>query len=91
MKLCKLSFADDLLLFCKAEVNSIKYLLDVINIFAEASVMQLSQAKSQMVVAGVSSSLQTQLFELIGLKEGRMTFKYLGMLITSGRHSSSNC
>lgn len=53
LRLCQLSFADDLLLFCKAEPSSVHCLLNAFHKFAAASGMQIYLHKSSMVIAGL--------------------------------------
>ncbi|KAL0282905.1 UNVERIFIED_CONTAM: hypothetical protein Sradi_7247900 [Sesamum radiatum] len=55
--LTNLCFADDVLLFCKAQLSSIKVLTDTLTEFATLSGLKVNQAKSQIIL---SSSVQQE-------------------------------
>jgi len=57
--------------------------------FTSTSGLQINNQKSMMVVVRVSNQKKTQ--ELIGFNEGKLPFRYLGVPITVGRLSSSDC
>ncbi|KAL0308191.1 UNVERIFIED_CONTAM: hypothetical protein Sangu_2988800, partial [Sesamum angustifolium] len=48
--LTNLCFADDVLLFCKAHLSSIKVLTDTLTEFATLSGLKVNQAKSQIIL-----------------------------------------
>lgn len=88
MKLNHLIFADDLILFCKADSKSIKVLADVLTEFEQTSGLLVSNAKSPILIGGGDKD---QLIQESGFAEGSLPFKYLGGSITPSRLSKSDC
>jgi len=60
-----LSFADDLLLFYKATVDSVTYLMGAFQHFSQCWGLVENTSKSQIVMAGVDGSTQARIMEII--------------------------
>ncbi|XP_060188663.1 uncharacterized protein LOC132617631 [Lycium barbarum] len=71
MKLIHLGFADDLLLFCKGEPQTIQLLFDKFQNFSEASRLVANLSKSSMYCGGLSSEKEQELIDLLGFSKGR--------------------
>ncbi|XP_074290339.1 uncharacterized protein LOC141617068 [Silene latifolia] len=87
LKLSHLAFADDLLLFCRADTASITIILRAFLNFSEASGLCMNKAKSDIYLNGVDDNLATKIIRLAGLKLGQFPFRYLGVPISSKRLS----
>ncbi|KAL0455256.1 UNVERIFIED_CONTAM: LINE-1 reverse transcriptase [Sesamum latifolium] len=77
MKLFNLCFANDLLLFCKAEEQSVIFFRDALRVFAELSGPHANVNKSQLILSKSASPVRQQLFAVLGFQEGvlpAMTF-----------------
>jgi len=64
--LTRLMFADDLLLFCKADPTSLQYLMNALTSISETVGLRANLQKSQMVLGGCSSNLQQQCLQITG-------------------------
>lgn len=53
--------------------------------------MQINTQLSSMVIAGLPAGEKAALLHSTGFQEGSLPFKYLGVPITSGRLSTSDC
>jgi len=58
LRLNHLMFADDLILFCKAETVSLKLMMDALQCFNSTSGLKADMAKSQIVFGGRSEHLK---------------------------------
>lgn len=86
-----LSIADDLLLFCKAIVDSVTCLMGASQHFSQCSGLVENASKSQIVMAIVDRRTQARIMEITGFTKGDMPFKYLGIPIKSSRLTKDDC
>ncbi|KAK4384012.1 hypothetical protein Sango_3100800 [Sesamum angolense] len=70
LKLFQLSFADDLLLLCKADVASASLLCRGLDLFASLSGLHTNPQKSQLIISKAASRLRDSLLEKLGFQEG---------------------
>lgn len=61
IKLSHLCLADDLMLFCKGNISSIRVLCNCVLLFSHSSGLQASSAKSAIYIAGVPSDLREEI------------------------------
>jgi len=71
LKLCQQSFDDDPILFCVADEDSPKCLMDA---FENIAISYGNLQTSQMVITGVQPELQAKLLEIMGFSWGNLTF-----------------
>ena len=69
-KLTHLCFADDLMLFCKANLSSVMALVNCLDSFFQTSGLVANSANSAIYVAGVSSQLGRRLLLLLSFSWG---------------------
>ncbi|XP_059288814.1 uncharacterized protein LOC132042227 [Lycium ferocissimum] len=74
-----LSFADDLLLFAKADVASVTALQHCFKSFSQASGLQANLEKSSVYFGGTTQTVQDEILSLLGYSCGELPFKYLGV------------
>ncbi|XP_074270821.1 uncharacterized protein LOC141594724 [Silene latifolia] len=91
LKLNHLLFANDLLMFCKGDVNSIMLVLRVLSTFSATSRLRINAFKSEVVFNGVAGWLKQDIVQVSGFSEGKLPFKYLGVPIQPGRLSRLDC
>ncbi|KAL0455327.1 UNVERIFIED_CONTAM: Retrovirus-related Pol polyprotein from type-1 retrotransposable element R2 [Sesamum latifolium] len=73
MKLFNLCFADDLLLFCKAEENSVILFHDALHAFAELSGLHANISKSQLILSKSATPVRDRLRTILGFQEGQLS------------------
>ncbi|KAL0292609.1 UNVERIFIED_CONTAM: hypothetical protein Scaly_2581600 [Sesamum calycinum] len=86
-----LCFADDVLLFCKADIPSIKILTDTLSEFATFSGLKVNPAKSQIILSRAVQQQRQQLLDCVGFQEGSLPIKYLGIPLSSSRLTIADC
>ncbi|KAK4381495.1 hypothetical protein Sango_2962100 [Sesamum angolense] len=91
LSLINLCFADDVLLFCKAHIPSIKVLTDTLSEFATLSGLKVNPAKSQIILSRAVQQERQQILEYVGFQEGLLPVKYLGIPLTSSRLTIADC
>ena len=89
--LTHLVFADDLMLFCKADPPSLQLFNRALTSFRDTAGLGTNLLKSQMVLGGCDDTLQQQCLLLSGLKEANFPLKYLGVPITTSRLTKIQC
>ena len=91
LRLTHLMFADDLLLFSKADPPTIRHIMSALASFHKCAGLKANLAKSQMVVGGCNAQLQQQCLHLTGFTEASFPLKYLGVPITASRLTKVEC
>ncbi|XP_060170867.1 uncharacterized protein LOC132601823 [Lycium barbarum] len=91
LNIVQLSFADDLLLFCKGEVRSAELLYHAFQQFSNASGLIADQSKSCVYFGGVQERVQTEILHVLGFAVGQLPFRYLGVPLSPKRISIAQC
>ncbi|KAL2230770.1 UNVERIFIED_CONTAM: hypothetical protein Sindi_1671400 [Sesamum indicum] len=89
-KVFQMGFADDLLLFCKADLDSIR-VFEGLDWFAELSGLRLNVQKSHLIISRSTQNLKNQMLEILVFQEGHLPMRYLGLPLISSRLSISDC
>ncbi|KAH0701680.1 hypothetical protein KY285_015958 [Solanum tuberosum] len=76
-------FADDLLMYCRADIVFIKLMYDAFMKFSKASTLQANIDKSSIYIAGVSDQTNQDIVEALGFSVGTLPFRYLGVPLSS--------
>lgn len=88
MRLNHLCFADDLLLFCKGDKNSISLMMQTLDIFGSFSGLKINNRKSSFFVSNVQAELSDWIFQTYHIPLGSLPAKFLGVpLISTGLHA----
>ncbi|KAL2228524.1 UNVERIFIED_CONTAM: hypothetical protein Sindi_1832100 [Sesamum indicum] len=90
-KVFQLGFADDLLLFCRADLNSLRILKRGLGRFAEWSGLRLNVQKSHVIISRSAQGWKDQILTIMGFQEGQLPMRYLGLPLLSSRLSISDC
>ncbi|XP_074288841.1 uncharacterized protein LOC141613991 [Silene latifolia] len=91
MKLSHLCFADDLLMFCRGDIWSIRVILKAFDTFSNASGFEMNYDKSNIHFNGICSTEVDNILRMSGFKEGQLPFKYLGIPISYKRRAIGDC
>ncbi|XP_039072037.1 uncharacterized protein LOC120219279 [Hibiscus syriacus] len=77
--LTHLSFADDLLIFCKGNSDSVAGVLSVLDHFKDSSGLKINSSKCEIFHAGISSLSIDDIKQITSFKIGRLPIRYLGI------------
>ncbi|KAL0287140.1 UNVERIFIED_CONTAM: hypothetical protein Sradi_7131400 [Sesamum radiatum] len=91
MGLVNLCFADDVLLFCRGDGQSIQVIKEVLTEFAAMSGLHINPLKSQIILSRSVQSQRQQLIDIMGFQEGTLPLKYLGVPLVASRLSIADC
>ncbi|XP_057517050.1 uncharacterized protein LOC130798178 [Amaranthus tricolor] len=83
IKLNHLIFADDFMLFCKGNIQSIKILIKGVETFSSSSGLKANNNKSAIYLAGVSDSVRSHAASTLYFAFESLPVKYLGMALIS--------
>ncbi|KAL0304674.1 UNVERIFIED_CONTAM: hypothetical protein Sangu_3070300 [Sesamum angustifolium] len=89
--LINLCFADDVLLFCKAHIPSIRVLTDTLSEFVALSGLTVNPAKNQIILSRAVQQERQQIIDSLGFQKGVLPVKYLGVPLTSSRLTIADC
>lgn len=73
----QLSFADDLLLFCRGDYVSVKMLYQCFLEFSQASGLIAKQKKFPLYFGGVQEDIQQEILNMLGFTKGTLPVRYL--------------
>ncbi|KAM6553523.1 hypothetical protein CsatB_014285 [Cannabis sativa] len=91
LKLNHLCFADDVLLFCKGDLQSIRLMLQGLRLFSSSSGLLPNNNKSAIYCAGMPEAEIQRAVQISGFTRSSVPFKYLGIPICSKRISQAEC
>lgn len=91
MQILQLGFADDLLLFCRGDIGSIKLLFHYFMEFSKAAGLVINKNKSSIFFGGVSQDAQEEILKFLGIQRGELPVRYLGAPLNSKRISIVQC
>lgn len=90
-KLINLCFADDLMIFCKEDLNSIKHIKSSLMEFESLSGLSPSPGKSYAFFSGVQPTVKSDILHTLGFKEGSLPVRYLGVPLLSTKLKYCDC
>lgn len=91
MHLVQLSFADDLLLFGKGELTSVRQVYELFKVFSSASGLEANIDTSSIYFGGVSLDMQQAIRQELGFSQGTMPFRYLRVPLSTKRVTIVQC
>nr|XP_043615884.1 uncharacterized protein LOC122587785 [Erigeron canadensis] len=86
-----LSFADDLFIFMRGNVDSARVVMDSLNEFKDASGLAPSLPKSTAYFCNVPNTMSLAILNIIPFEEGQLLVKYLGVPLVSSRLVLQDC
>ncbi|XP_074305042.1 uncharacterized protein LOC141639968 [Silene latifolia] len=84
-----LVFADDLMIFTRGDLPSVRKAADILHLFSTWSGLCASFEKTEAYFGGLSASLKHEILSEIGLNEGVFPFRYLGIPVHHARLTHS--
>ncbi|KAL0308180.1 UNVERIFIED_CONTAM: Transposon TX1 uncharacterized protein [Sesamum angustifolium] len=91
LNLFQLSFTNDLLLLCKADVRSVNLFSRGLDLFATLSGLHTNPQKSQLIISKAALGIRDLLLATLGFQEGHLPVRYLGLPLISARLSIADC
>jgi len=86
-----LCFANDLMLFCNVDPDSIGILKACLDKFSQLSGLTINHSKSSLYLSSVIEELQSNIQQLLGFQQGCLLVKYLGVPLISTRLTHVDC
>ncbi|XP_058762795.1 uncharacterized protein LOC131636156 [Vicia villosa] len=83
--LTNLTFADDILLFCRGEVNYVRLLLSTVESFSMSTGLVMNPQKCKFCCGGVDHITKAAMKDIMGFEEGQLLVRYLGVPLPSKR------
>lgn len=90
-RIVNLCFADDLMIFCKGDVFTIKAINDGLDEFQSLSGLSPSTNKSHIFFSGCEKKLRDELMNVVKFNEGFLPVRYLGVPLISTKLKSKDC
>lgn len=91
LDLSHLIFADDVLLFSKGDLTSVKLLMEGVHLFSSISGLQLNLSKCSVFFSKLPDEIRINILEHTGFTEGSLPITYLGLPLISGKLNSRCC
>ena len=80
-----LLYADDVLLFCKGTIKTLRRLKEALSLYESLSGQHVNWDKSYMFFgAGIQTRRVTNILQMMGIKRGTLPFTYLGIPLFKG-------
>ncbi|KAL2245713.1 UNVERIFIED_CONTAM: hypothetical protein Sindi_2839500 [Sesamum indicum] len=87
----QLDFADDVILFSRAAVDSIRVFKDGLDRFGDWSGLQLNAQKGHLILSRAAQGMKEELLTMLELQEGQLPMRYLGLSLISSRLPIPDC
>ncbi|XP_062080395.1 uncharacterized protein LOC133785155 [Humulus lupulus] len=91
VNLVNLCFADDLVIFCKGNVNSMRLTQSAIESFCATTGLSINNTKSHIYFGGIKDDCKSQLLEITQMEEGSFPLKYLGIHLIPTKWRAADC
>lgn len=91
MQLSRLFFADDIMMFCRADKQSPLILKSLVEQFGTVSGLNINLQKSHIFFCGVDENTKSYLLQQLGFTEGTLPIRYLGLPLISSKLTFMDC
>ncbi|XP_011101792.1 uncharacterized protein LOC105179854 [Sesamum indicum] len=103
LRIFQLGFADDLLLFCRANTASVRVFKSGLDRFANWLGLRLNVEKSHIIISRSAQNIREELISrsaqnireellaVLGFQEGHLSMRYLGLPLIPSRLSIADC
>ncbi|GMI99220.1 hypothetical protein like AT3G24255 [Hibiscus trionum] len=89
--LTHLCFVDDLLIFCKGNLDSILGVVSILDLFYDISGLKLNVAKIELFASGIDERRLVDIRHATGFKVGKLPMRYLGGPLVTRKLSEKDC
>lgn len=86
-----LIFADDILLFCKGELSSVKIIMSGVSVFSNISGLKINAEKSACFFGNVSENVAGDILNYTGFIRASFPITYLGLPLITTKLRNSDC
>uniref|UniRef100_A0A803QRF1 Reverse transcriptase zinc-binding domain-containing protein n=1 Tax=Cannabis sativa TaxID=3483 RepID=A0A803QRF1_CANSA len=86
-----LCFADDLVIFCKGNYNSVRLTFEAFHKFCDATGLSANTSKCHIYFGGVSEEVKSKILDLVQIEEGSFPLKYLGVNLRPTKWKVTDC
>ncbi|XP_074305953.1 uncharacterized protein LOC141641182 [Silene latifolia] len=87
LHLTHLVFADDLMIFTRGDVPSVKGVVELLDKFTSWCGLRANITKTEIYFGGVSNTIKAQILQDTGFVEDSFPFRYLGIPLNSAKNS----
>ncbi|XP_062080724.1 uncharacterized protein LOC133785512 [Humulus lupulus] len=91
LKITNLCFADDLIIFCKANKDSIQCVKQIVEDFCSSTGLKANHIKSHVYFGGVPNIEKGHLLQVLQIKEGIFPLNYLGVPMRLTKWKAVDC
>ncbi|XP_028097019.1 uncharacterized protein LOC114296888 [Camellia sinensis] len=90
-KIINLCFADDLMIFSKGYVPTVKLIMEGLEEFSNLSGLTPNPSKSNIYFSGCEMGLRASILDVTKFKEGTLPVKYLGVPLITTKLRATDC
>ncbi|GKC28564.1 RNA-directed DNA polymerase, eukaryota, reverse transcriptase zinc-binding domain protein [Tanacetum coccineum] len=91
LRITHLCFADDLLVFCHGDIESVRIMKKSLDEFSSVSGLLPNMQKSTIFFGGMSSIEQQSILDIIPFSLGKLPVRYLGVPLLTKKISLNDC
>lgn len=91
VRLSHLVFADDLLIFTRADVKSAQAVKEALEEFHHLSGLAANTDKSEIFFGGTPPAIKEQILRILEFREGSFPVRYLGLPLVTGKLKRAQC
>ncbi|GJS26786.1 RNA-directed DNA polymerase, eukaryota, reverse transcriptase zinc-binding domain protein [Tanacetum coccineum] len=91
LKLTHLCFADDILMLCNGDADSLKVIKKSLDVFSKVSGLFPNHSKSTIFFGSILESKKQELLDVMQFKCGKLPMKYLGVPFLAKRLRVNDC
>ncbi|GJY81765.1 RNA-directed DNA polymerase, eukaryota, reverse transcriptase zinc-binding domain protein [Tanacetum coccineum] len=91
MKLTHLCFADDLLVMCNGDVESVRTVKETLLEFSNISGLLPNMSKSTVFFGNVKAEVVSEILKILPFKIGKLPVKYLGVPLITKKIGNKEC
>ncbi|GJW52546.1 RNA-directed DNA polymerase, eukaryota, reverse transcriptase zinc-binding domain protein [Tanacetum coccineum] len=91
LKITNLCFADDLLILCNGDSESVKTIKLAMEEFSSVSGLHPNMSKSTMFCSNLSDAIKNEILGIVPFNVGKLPVRYLGVPLVTKRLSVKDC
>ena len=91
LSIVSLTFADNLLLFTQGDTKSVELVMEQFESFSQSTGLRINPSKCKVYYGAVPEDIQETIRLLTSFGKGEMSFRYLGVPLTSRKLTIGQC